>query len=245
LSTTLVTTGVWYHVAGVCGSNFTQLYVNGQLESQTDLNFPLDYGTNALYFGSSGQSDWDHRFAGLLDEVSLYNRALSAEEIDLIYAAGAAGKCREAAVTIQPQSQTVLAGSSVVFTAQAFGPVLGYQWLHNGTNVLAGATKNTLLLTELTPSQSGNYSVIASNFDGVVLSESVLLEVTPILGIVMPIALSGALGSSWRIDYVNDLGPTNDWATLDIVTLTNTSQVYLDYSALNQPHRFYCVVPLP
>jgi autotransporter-associated beta strand protein len=244
LSTTLVTTGVWYHVAGVCGSNFTQLYVNGQLESQTDLNFPLDYGTNALYFGSSGQSDWDHRFAGLLDEVSLYNRALSADEIDLIYAAGAAGKCREAAVTIEPQNQTAVAGSSVIFTSQVSGPVLGYQWLHNGTNMLAGATKNTLLLTELTPSQSGNYSVIASNFDGVVLSESVLLEVTPILGIVMPIALSGALGSSWRIDYVNDLGPTNDWATLDIVTLTNTSQVYLDYSALNQPHRFYCVVPL-
>jgi autotransporter-associated beta strand protein len=244
-STTLLSTGVWYHVAGVRGSNFTQLYVNGHLESQTNVSFPMNYGTNALFFGSSGQSYWDHKFAGLLDEVSLYNCALSADEIAAIYAAGGAGKCREAAVTVQPQSQTVTAGSSVLFAAQAFGPVLRYQWLHNGTNVLAGGTNSTLWLTSLTPSQSGNYSIIASNFAGVVLSEPVSLEVTPLLGIIMPINLSGALGSSWRIDYVNDLGPTNNWTTLATVTLTNITQVYSDSSALTQSHRFYRVVPLP
>src|SRR2546425_814777 len=35
-SATAVSTGVWYHVAGVRGSNFLQLYVNGQLERQTN-----------------------------------------------------------------------------------------------------------------------------------------------------------------------------------------------------------------
>jgi hypothetical protein len=243
-STTLVTSGLWYHVAGVRGSNFTQLYVNGQLESQANVSFPQDYGANDLFFGSSGQSYWDHKFAGLLDEVSLYNCALSADEIAAIYAAGAAGKCREAAVTVQPQNQTVPAGSSVNFATRPFGPVLSYQWLYNGSNALAGATNSTLLLSNLTRSQSGNYAVLASNFAGVVLSESVSLEVTPVLGIVMPIKLSGELGSSWRIDYVNDLGPTNNWATLATVTLTNTSEVYHDSSALTQANRFYRVVPL-
>ena len=100
------------------------------------------------------------------------------------------------------------------------------------------------MLTNLTLSQSGYYTVGASNFAGDVLSESVSLEVTPIMGIVMPITLSGAPGSSWRIDCVNDLGPTNSWTTLATVTLTNSSQVYIDSSALNQPHRFYRVVPL-
>jgi RHS repeat-associated protein len=93
-STTLVTTGVWYHVAGVRGSNFTQLYVNGQLESQTNVSFPQDYGTLPLYFGTSGQpSYWDGKLAGMLDEVSLYNRALSSAEIQAIYNAGSQGKC--------------------------------------------------------------------------------------------------------------------------------------------------------
>ena len=244
-STTLVTTGLWYHVAGVRGSNFTRLYVNGQLESETNVVFPQDYGTNALFFGSSGDSAWDRKFAGLLDEVCLYSRALSADEIGAIYSAGSAGKCLEAAFTTQPESQTVLLGSNVTFTVNVSGPALNYQWYFNDTNVLDGATNSTLSLTNLSLSQSGNYSVIASNSTGAVFSQFAMLTVAPILGIVMPINLSGDVGSSWRIDYLNDLGPTNDWLALATVTLTNTSQVYLDASALSQPHRFYRLVPLP
>ena len=244
-SVTLVTTGLWYHVAGVRGSDFTQLYVNGQLESQTNVSFPQDYGTNDLFFGSSGQSDWDHKFAGMLDEVSLYNRALAASEIASIYTADAGGKCQEATFTAPPQSQAVLVGSNVTFTVTALGPALSYQWFFNGTNSLAGATDSILSLTNLSLSQAGSYSVVASNFAGAVFSQPATLTVTPILGILMPINLSGDIGSSWRIDYVNDLGPTNNWLTLATVTLTNSSQVYVDTSALSQPNRFYRVVPLP
>jgi hypothetical protein len=61
----------------------------------------------------------------------------------------------------------------------------------------------------------------------------------------MPITLPGDIGSSWRIDYVNDLGSTNNWVTLATVTLTNTSQIYSDTTALGQSHRFYRVVQLP
>ncbi len=244
-STSLVTTSVWYHVAAVRGSNFTQLYVNGQLESQTNVDFPQDYGANALFFGSSGDLSWDHKFAGLLDEVSLYSRALSADEIGAIYNAGAAGKCLEAAFTTQPQSQTALVGSNVTFVVTASGPALSYQWLFNVTNVLAGATNSTLSLTNVGSSQSGNYSVVASNSAGAVFSQPAALTVAPIRGIVMPITLSGDVGSSWRIDYVNDLGPTNVWVPLATVTLTNTSQIYSDASALSQAQRFYRLVPLP
>jgi hypothetical protein len=244
-STTLVATGVWYYVAAVRDSNFTQLYVNSHLESQTNVDFPQDYGTNDLFFGSSGDPLWDHKFAGLLDEVSLYSRALSADEIGAIYNAGTAGKCVEAAFTTQPQSQTALVGSNVTFAVTASGPALSYQWLFNGTNVLAGATSSTLSLINVDSSQSGNYSVIASNSAGAVFSQPAALAVAPIRGIVMPIRLSGDVGSSWRIDYVNDLGPTNGWTPLVKVTLTNASQIYSDASALSQAHRFYRLVPLP
>jgi len=74
-------TGVWYHVAAVRGANFTQLYVNGYLESQTNVDFAQDYGAWPLWFGTSGQSYWDHKLNGLLDEVSLYDRALSSNEV--------------------------------------------------------------------------------------------------------------------------------------------------------------------
>ena len=93
-STTTISTGAWYHVAAVRGSSFLQLYVNGQLQGQTNVGFAQDYGTLPLYFGTSGQSYWDHKFAGNLDEVTLYSRALAATEIAAIYGAGSAGKCK-------------------------------------------------------------------------------------------------------------------------------------------------------
>jgi hypothetical protein len=102
-SSTSISPGVWYHVAAVRGSNFLQLYVNGQLEGQASVSFPQDYGNLPLYFGTSGQTYWDHKLAGSLDEVSLYNRALSPSEIAAVYTAGAAGKCKGSA---QPNQLT-------------------------------------------------------------------------------------------------------------------------------------------
>jgi len=45
--------------------------------------------------GDLGQNSetTENTFNGLLDEVSLYNRALSASEIQAIYVAGSGGKC--------------------------------------------------------------------------------------------------------------------------------------------------------
>jgi len=38
-STSPVTTNVWYHLAGVRGSNYIQIYFNGRLEAQTNVDF--------------------------------------------------------------------------------------------------------------------------------------------------------------------------------------------------------------
>jgi hypothetical protein len=105
-STSLVTTGVWYHVAGVRGSNFLQIYVNGQLQRQTNVGFAQDYGILPLYFGTTGQSFWDGKLKGNLDEVTLYNRALASNEIAAVFAAGASGKCKSVNISTQPVSQT-------------------------------------------------------------------------------------------------------------------------------------------
>ena len=41
------------------------------------------------------QGSLPHPFAGRIDEPAVYNRALSAAEIQAIYNAGSAGKCQE------------------------------------------------------------------------------------------------------------------------------------------------------
>ncbi len=123
-SVTTIETNVWYYVAGVRGSNYLQLYVNGRLEAQTNVNFPQDYGNQPLYFGTSGESYYDCKLGGSLDEVSLYNRALTSNEIAAIYAAGSAGKCRSLASSLTSLSLStnlVTYGTPVTFTSTVTG----------------------------------------------------------------------------------------------------------------------------
>ena len=62
---------------------------------------------------------------------------------------------------------------------------------------------------------------------------------------VPAITLTGNAGDSLRLDYINQFGPTNAWVTLGAITLTNTSQLYFDVSAIGQPPRLYRIVPAP
>jgi hypothetical protein len=65
------------------------------------------------------------------------------------------------------------------------------------------------------------------------------------LNFVPAITLTGNVGDSLRLDYINAIGPTDAWVTLDTVTLTNTSQLYFDVSSIGQPRRLYRIVPAP
>jgi hypothetical protein len=65
------------------------------------------------------------------------------------------------------------------------------------------------------------------------------------LHLVPAITLTGAIGHSVRLDYINRFGPTDAWVTLATVPLTNTSQLYFDISASGQPQRLYRLVPSP
>jgi hypothetical protein len=65
------------------------------------------------------------------------------------------------------------------------------------------------------------------------------------LHLVPAITLTGNIGDSLRLDYINQYGPTDAWVVLDTVTLTNTSQLYFDVSAPGQPQRLYRLVQVP
>ena len=71
--------------------------------------------------------------------------------------------------------------------------------------------------------------------------------VAPLLDLHMvpAITLTGNLGDSLRLDYINQFGPTDAWVTLATITLTNTSQLYFDVSSISQPPRLWRIVPVP
>jgi len=80
----------------------------------------------------------------------------------------------------QPTNQVVSAGRSATFSVDATGAApLNYQWIFDGTNVLAGATNRSLLLTNVQANEAGTYGVLVANAAGSTNSVAAKLTVTP------------------------------------------------------------------
>jgi uncharacterized repeat protein (TIGR01451 family) len=177
----LVQTNVYQHAALTFSraSGLATIYLNGVVVAQQNLgtNFIPQTSYN-LYLGRrivnpSQASQW----AGL-DEISLYNCALSSNEIAAIYQAGINGKCSTDPLTIwnQPHHRAVMLGCHALFEviAEGSGP-LTYQWRKDGF-ILNLQTNNTLLLTDVQTPDFGNYSVVVSDAFGSVTSTPALLS---------------------------------------------------------------------
>lgn len=98
------------------------------------------------------------------------------------------------AITTQPQSQSILAGSNATFTVVASGQTpLSYQWSFDGTNLannahVSGATRSTLTVSNVAAADAGNYQVMVSNSHGSVSSSNATLTVLFPPGIATPVS---------------------------------------------------------
>ena len=82
-------------------------------------------------------------------------------------------------ITRPPTSQTVSAGTDVVFTVEATGTApLVYRWEKDGIE-LEGGTGATLTLSSVVAAHSGSYRVVVSNALGTATSAEAVLVVTP------------------------------------------------------------------
>lgn len=143
--------------------------------------------------------------------------------------------------TLQPVSQTNVTGSNAVFVAAADGsPPLHYQWYFNSSPLndnarIIGSQTAMLTISNLTTSDTGNYSVAVANDGASITSSNALLTVlvppavtTQPLGRSTPLGLgttftaagsgSGPLTYQWRHDSVDIPGATNTSFTLAAVS---------------------------
>jgi hypothetical protein len=212
-ATGVLSSNVFQHVATTYDkpSGIAALYIDGTLMAQQTLGSftPMTVGDLNIalrpFDGGAGT-----RFVGLVDEISLYDRALTGAEIAAIYNAGAAGKCSSPAapfIYLQPTNATVYAGANYTFTTLVGGAApLIYQWQRDGTNIL-GATDATLTLINIQPSQAGTYILRITNSVGTTTSSNAVLTVQPGPGCVP--APSG-LVSWWPGEgNANDIISTN------------------------------------
>jgi len=100
--------GQWYHVAATYDGSTMKLYVNGNLEASKpftssityDSKIPWTIGSTAPPIRAAG---YPRTFNGVIDEVEIFNRALSQAEIQAIYKPG---KCKAKVINPTPFNPT-------------------------------------------------------------------------------------------------------------------------------------------
>jgi len=82
-----VTSDVWYHLVGMREGNSLKIYLNGTEKDSTPIAFSIPDDDLPVMMGRHNSVS-PHYFGGAIDDVRIYNRALSAEEIGEIYESG-------------------------------------------------------------------------------------------------------------------------------------------------------------
>lgn len=76
-TTTILNTG-WHHIAGTFDGTFVKIYVDGVMENSVNIAGTTMSGTANLMIGAN---NYGSAGKGIIDEVRVYNRALSSAEI--------------------------------------------------------------------------------------------------------------------------------------------------------------------
>lgn len=175
-----VTPGVWTHLALVVTGGTTTFYVNGVATGTGGRpNAPTSEGSG---FFVGMKPDFSEPFFGLIDEVRVFtvlpghfsagDLLLSRVPPDALPPFVVSGP------TANPGNR-VLAGSTLTLRIVAGGTIpLEFQWRKGGAN-LPGATTDTLVLSNVTPADSGVYDVAVKNAYGSLTSDATEVTVLP------------------------------------------------------------------
>jgi hypothetical protein len=150
-------------------------------------------------------------------------------------------------ITAPPTNLTVLPGGTATFTVTCTGtePFV-YEWRFNNTT-LTGQISATLIITNVSPLDAGNYVVVVSNVSGAATSAPpALLRVlvpptggTPGLSAgQFSLSVDTIAGLTYTLEYKNNLNEANWTSVTPSVTGDGTRQVLRDTAATG-PMRFY------
>ena len=82
ISESIITDDQWHHVGFVWDGAYRILYLDGvEVARDTALQNPLKSATGGMFIGAGKNLEPGTFFSGLIDDVRIYNKALSAEEL--------------------------------------------------------------------------------------------------------------------------------------------------------------------
>jgi hypothetical protein len=178
---------VWHHLVGVCDqpNGKIYLYVDGLLAGTGNIGvnagilaqpLPMTIGARQ----SGGAAEYDNQWTGVIDEVALYNTALSPSQVLGHYYGAQLPPLFITQPT--PTNATMAENVSVTFESLAYGAgTINYQWYLsdslNPTTRLAGQTSPNLTFTTAAAQNGNYYQVVVTNLYGSITSAPVQLNV--------------------------------------------------------------------
>jgi hypothetical protein len=167
---------LWHHLVGVCDetNGYVAMYIDGMLIGTNTIgtNSGILASSRSMLIGSRPSNQTtnnnDDQFVGWIDDVAVYNYALSATTISNQFVSADI----PALVVSQPANLTVSQDGTATFSVVAEGtPVVSYQWYNANTGqpvpdsaTVGGSTNTTLILTNV--QSSAGYYVIVNNAYG-------------------------------------------------------------------------------
>ncbi len=142
------------------------IYTNGVLEAvNTNLATSLASLVNLISYVGRSLYPADAYLNGSIDELRIYNGALSPSSIMLNHVLGVTNLASDGPVTIMqdPANLTCAAGQTATFSAVADGrQPIAYQWYKNGLPILDG-TNASVSFTTVLGDNSASIQVLATN----------------------------------------------------------------------------------
>lgn len=176
--------GVWAYAALVIEPSQASLYICdannyanfASVTNSFNVNQPaLPFDGPTLFGADAAQSGTV--FNGSIDEVAIFDRALSAGDLYTQYAAAVGGVPPRMFADLQGPAGSVAAGDPISFSVDVGGaPPLTYTWKRGGATV-ATTTNGVLTIATSALTDGGNYTVTVSNGSGAVVSQSVTVTV--------------------------------------------------------------------
>ncbi len=167
--------GSWQHVAATYDGATIKLYIDGTLEGSMPWTGTI--ATNSTALGIGAQSDNTRWLDGDLDDVRLYNRALSAVEILALAAPGNSAPVAQAGALSTPINTV---GNGTLVATDADSDPLTYSTVTTGTKGTAVVTNASTGAYTYTPmaGQTGADSFTFRAYDGTAYSNTATVSVT-------------------------------------------------------------------
>jgi len=176
--------GDWSFVALVITPQDATIYVydytaNSLRSAVNVYGNPVQSFSDMSYIGDDPTAA-NFQFSGTIDEVAVFNRSLSNDQLLNLYAAGLGLNGIVPVITTQPNSLQLFPNNPIRLNVGVTGTTpLSYQWFVSKNNVfqaltdgggIVGSTSNSLTISHPTVSSFTNYTVVVTNLAGSVTS---------------------------------------------------------------------------